>query len=116
MVGLILMAFTPWGNSGTPARFLACGFLGCFVTVATAFLVRQPGGIAPGMVGYSAVLGFVVSALVGVLKPFWFTETVRGRKPDAPAFLWKRLGYRSHGSPGRGPNAGGARRWLVAAS
>ena len=81
MGGLILMVFTPWGELRVFARFLLCGFLGCFVAVTTAFLVRQPGGIATGMVCYSAVLGFVVSSLVGVLRPFWFTETVRGRKP-----------------------------------
>ena len=33
------------------------------------------------MLYYSAVLSFVVGALVGGLRPFWFTDTVRGRKP-----------------------------------
>jgi TPM domain len=47
MGGLILMVFTPWGELRVFARFLLCGFLGCFVAVTTAFLVRQPGGIAP---------------------------------------------------------------------
>jgi len=81
MVGAALMAFTSGGQLRTSGRFLVSGFAGCFVAVAAAFVVRQPGGIVPGILYYSAVLSFVVSALVGVLKPFWFTETVRGRKP-----------------------------------
>ena len=80
MVGVMLMAFTSAGKLHAYGRFLLSGFLGCFVTIAAAFLLRQPGGIAPGMLYYSAVLSFVVGALVGGLKPFWFTDIVRGRK------------------------------------
>jgi uncharacterized membrane protein YgcG len=80
MTGVMLMAFTSAGELRACGRFLVCGFLGCFVAVITAFLVRQPGGIAPGMLYYSAGLSFVVSALIGGLRPFWFTDKVRGRK------------------------------------
>ena len=36
---------------------------------------------APQEAMSGAVLSFIVGALVGGLKPFWFTDTVRGRKP-----------------------------------
>src|SRR5215469_4131216 len=81
MVGAALMAFTSAGQLRTSGRFLVSGFVGCFVAVAAAFVVRQPGGIVPGMLYYSAVLGFLVSALVGGLRPFWFNDKVRGTKP-----------------------------------
>ena len=81
MVGVILMAFTSAGKLRASGRFLVCGFLGCVVALATAFLVRQPGGIAPGMLYYSVGLSFAVSALIGGLRPYWFTDTARGRKP-----------------------------------
>lgn len=80
MTGVMLMVFTPAGELPVFERFLVCGFLGCFVALATALLVRQPGGIAPGMLYYSATLSFAVSALIGGLRPYWFTYTVRGRK------------------------------------
>ena len=47
MTGVILMAFTPLGELRAPGRFLVGGFLGCLVAIATAFIVRQPGGMAP---------------------------------------------------------------------
>lgn len=81
MTGVLLMVFTSAGKLRAFERVFVCGFLGCFVTLGSAFLVRQPGGIVPGMVYYSASLGFAVSALVAGLKPYWFTETVRGTKP-----------------------------------
>jgi len=81
MVGAALMAFTFAGGLRASGRFLVCGFVGCLITVVGAFLIRQRGGIAPGMLYYSAGMSFIISALVGVLKPFWFVETVRGRKP-----------------------------------
>jgi len=80
MTGVMLMAFTAAGQLPASERVLVCGFLGCFVVVVTAFLVRQPGGIAPGMLYYSAGISFGVSALIGGLRPYWFTDTVRGRK------------------------------------
>jgi hypothetical protein len=48
---------------------------------ACRLIVRQPGGIAPGMLYYSAVISFVVSALIGGLRPHWFTDKLRGRRP-----------------------------------
>ena len=81
MVGMILTVFTSAGKLRALGRFLVCGFLGCVVALTAAFLVRQPGGIAPGMLYYSAGVSFVVSALIGALKPYWITETVRGRRP-----------------------------------
>jgi uncharacterized membrane protein YgcG len=81
MVGAALMVFTSAGGLRAGGRFASGGFVGCLITVIAAFLVRQRGGIAPGMLYYSASISFVVSALVGVLRPFWFTEIIRGRKP-----------------------------------
>lgn len=81
MTGVSCMAFTAVGKWRPFERAFVCGLLGCFVALGSAFLVRQPGGIVPGMVYYSASLGFILSALVAGLKPYWFTETVRGRKP-----------------------------------
>lgn len=81
MVGVISVVFTFAGKLPPFGRFLVCGLLGCVVALAAAFFVRQPGGIVPGMLYYSVASSFVVSALIGGLKPYWFTETVRGRKP-----------------------------------
>jgi hypothetical protein len=92
MTGMVLMAFTAAGKTPVLGRILICGLMGCFVALAAAFIVRQPGGIVPGMVYYSAGFGFIVSALVGALKPYWFTDTVRGRKPGEwihPPFFGK---------------------------
>ncbi len=81
MVGVILMVFTSARKLRALGRFLVCGFLGCFVALTAAFLVRQRGDIVPGMLYYSASVSFIVSALIGGSKPYWFTETVRGRRP-----------------------------------
>jgi len=81
MVGALLMALTSAGQLGTSGRFLVSGFAGCFVAVAAAFVVRQPGGVVPGTLYYSAALGFIISGLIGVLRPFWFDYKVRGTKP-----------------------------------
>ncbi|MSP38419.1 MAG: TPM domain-containing protein [Deltaproteobacteria bacterium] len=81
MVGAALMAFTSAGQLQANGRFLVGGFVGGLVTVLIVFLVRQRGGIVPGMLYYSASISFVVAALVGALRPFWFRETIRGRKP-----------------------------------
>jgi hypothetical protein len=62
------------------ARFFVSGCMGCVVVVVTALFIRQPGGIAPGMVYYGASIGFLVSAIVGITRPFWFVDTIRGRK------------------------------------
>jgi hypothetical protein len=92
MTGILLMAFTSAGKVFAFGRLIICGFMGCVVALAAAFMVRQPGGIIPGMLYYSALTGFIVSALVGALKPCWFTDTVRGRKPGEwmhPPFFGK---------------------------
>ncbi len=92
MIGIALMAFTGIGHWPGYERFIVCGFFGCSAALASAFILRQPGGIAPAMVSYSAVLGFVVPGMVAALKPYWFYETVRGRKPGEkmhPPFFGK---------------------------
>jgi hypothetical protein len=81
MAGVMLMAFTAAGELPAFNRFLVCGCVGSVVAVLAAFLVRQPGGIAPGMLYYSAVVSFVVSVLIGTLRPYWFSDKVRGRRP-----------------------------------
>jgi uncharacterized membrane protein YgcG len=79
-VGAVLMVFTSAGNLPNMARFFVSGCMGCVVVVVTALFIRQPGGIAPGMVYYGASIGFLVSAIVGITRPFWFVDTIRGRK------------------------------------
>lgn len=79
-VGAVLMAFTSAGNLPNVTRFFVSGCMGCVVVVVTAFVIRQPGGILPGMVYYGASIGFLVSAIVGITRPFWFVETIRGRE------------------------------------
>jgi len=79
--GVVLMAFTSAGGLRASGRSLVGGSVGCFIAVTTVFLIRQRGGIVPGMLYYSAGISFVIGALVGVLRPFWFNETIRGRKP-----------------------------------
>jgi hypothetical protein len=79
-VGAVLMAFTSAGNLPNVVRCFVSGCMGCVVVVVTAFLIRQPGGISPGMVYYGASIGFLVSAIVGITRPFWFVDTIRGKK------------------------------------
>jgi len=81
MVGVTLMVFSSAGKLRALGRFLVCGLFGCFVALTAAFVVRQPGGIVPGMLYYSAGVSFVVSALIGALKPYWFTEQFGGEDP-----------------------------------
>jgi uncharacterized membrane protein YgcG len=82
MAGVMLMAFTAAGGLSAFNRFFVCGFVGSAVAVVAAFLVRQPGGIPPGMLVYSAALSFVISASIGTLRPYWFTEKIRGRSAN----------------------------------
>jgi uncharacterized membrane protein YgcG len=81
MSGIVLIAFTAAGQLSILGRILVCAVVGCFIASAAAFVIRQPGGIVLGMVYYSGASGCVISALIGALKPYWFTDTVRGRKP-----------------------------------
>jgi hypothetical protein len=80
MTGLVLMAFTTAGELPALGRFFVSGYAGCLVVVAAVFLIRQPGGISPGMFYYGVGASFVVSAAVGGLRPFWFNEQFKGRK------------------------------------
>ncbi|MGE5305063.1 MAG: TPM domain-containing protein [Alphaproteobacteria bacterium] len=92
MIGMALMAFTTVGYWSGYQRFLVSGLFGCSAALASAFVLRRPGGITPGMVYYSGALGFVVAGMVAALKPYWFYETVRGRKPGEkmhPPFFGK---------------------------
>jgi uncharacterized membrane protein YgcG len=92
MTGIILMAFTSAGGLPWATRLFVSGCLGCLVAVATAFLLRQSGGILPGILYYSAVMGFFVSAAIGALKPLWFNDKFTGRKPGEPGPLYFRWG------------------------
>jgi hypothetical protein len=81
MVGVALMALTLAGQLSSIVRAIISGFSGCIAAVAAAFVLRQRGGIVPGMVLYSGAIAFVIGVLVGALRPFWFEDKVRGRKP-----------------------------------
>ena len=81
VVGAVLMAFTSAGNLPTLGRFFVSGILACVVVLVTAFLIRQRGEIAPGIICYGAIASFLVGAIVGITRPFWFVDTIRGRKP-----------------------------------
>lgn len=87
MTGIVIMAFTSAGGLPGGRRLLVSGCLGCLVVAATAFLIRQPGGILPGMIYFSAGIGFVVSGAVGALRPFWINDAFKGRKSGEPGPL-----------------------------
>ncbi len=93
MTGLVLMAFTSAGTLPWLARFFVSGYLGCSIVVVMTFMIRQPGGILPGMFFYATAMGFTVSGTVGALKPFWFTDTFKGKKSDewwaGPVHFWR---------------------------
>ena len=93
MTGIALMAFTPVGRLTGVGRFFLSGLIGCLIVGATVFLIRQPGGISPGMFYYGVGMGFVVTGAVGVLRPFWFNDQFEGRKPgDTTGPLYFRWG------------------------
>ena len=69
MTGIALMAFTSAGGLTGIGRFFVSGCLGCLVVVATVFLIRQPGGISPGMFYYGVGMG-----LCGVRSCWGATE------------------------------------------
>jgi uncharacterized membrane protein YgcG len=79
MTGLVLMAFTSAGRLPWLARFFVSGYLGCAIVIVVTFIIRQPGGILPGMFYYGAAMGFAVSGTVGALRPLWFSDTFRGK-------------------------------------
>jgi uncharacterized membrane protein YgcG len=83
MVGIILMAFTSAGNFPWLGRFFLSGYLACFIVVGIAFAIRQPGGILPGMLYYSAIMSFLVGGSVGALRTHWFADTFKGKTSDA---------------------------------
>jgi hypothetical protein len=92
MMGIILMAITSAGNLSGAARFLVSGFLGCFIAIAAAILLREPGGISLGMFYYSAGMGLLLSGTVGALRPLWFNDTFQGRKSGEPGPVFFRYG------------------------
>jgi hypothetical protein len=92
MTGIVLMAFTSIGGLPVVPRFFVSGSLGCLVIAATSFLIRQRGGISPGILYYAAGIGFVVSAAVGALRPFWFTDKFKGRRAGEPGPVYFRWG------------------------
>ena len=81
LTGISSTAFTPVRYLRQWSRFWACGIVGICVAIVFAFIVRQPGGIYPGMFGYALGMGFIVSGMVGLLKKFWLYETFKGRQP-----------------------------------
>jgi hypothetical protein len=83
MAGMTLMALTAAGSLSGFWRLLVAGFASCGVAIMAAFFLRQPGGIVPGAVVYSALSGFIVGGTVGALKPFWFNDKFRGKTSDA---------------------------------
>jgi uncharacterized membrane protein YgcG len=93
MTGLVLMAFTSAGTLPWLGRFFVSGYLGCCVVVVFTLLIRQPGGIVPGMFYYGASMGFAVSGTVGALRPFWFNDAFKGKKSHAwwvgPVHFWR---------------------------
>lgn len=92
-LGVGLMAFTSAGGAGPWARAFACGWFGAVVSAAAAMLVvRQPGGLIPGMLYYSIGAAFVTGASVGALRNFWFPDHYRGRMPKEPGPLYFRWG------------------------
>jgi hypothetical protein len=80
LTGISSSAFTPVRYFRQWSRFWACGIVGICVAIVFAFIVRQPGGIYPGMFGYALGMGFIVSGIVGLLKKFWLYETFKGRQ------------------------------------
>lgn len=92
LAGIILMAITPAGGLPGGRRFVASAGSGCLIVVAIAFLIRQPGGIVPGMFYFSAGIAFAVGGVVGALRPFWFNDSFKGRKPGEPGPLYFRWG------------------------
>lgn len=83
MTAIILMALTAAGSLSCLRRLMISGVAACAVGIAAAFFFRQPGGIVPGAVIYSAVAGFVVGGIIGALKPFWFNDKFTGKTSDA---------------------------------
>ncbi|HEY1265756.1 MAG TPA: TPM domain-containing protein [Candidatus Binatia bacterium] len=83
MSGIFLMAFSRVGDFGVLARSMIAGVSASLLAVAEACLLRQPGGILPAVLYYSMIAAFVVAALVGALKPFWFNDKFTGKKSDA---------------------------------
>jgi uncharacterized membrane protein YgcG len=94
MIGIILMAFTAAGNLSWLTRFFLSGSLACFLLVVIVFVIRQPGGIIPGMFYYGAIMRFLVAGLVGALKTLWFTQTFKGKTSAA---WWAGPVYFRHG-------------------
>jgi hypothetical protein len=80
LTGISAIAFTPIRYLRRWSSFWVCGVLGICVAIVFAFIVRQPGGIYPGIFGYALGMGFIVSGMVGLLKNFWLYETFKGRQ------------------------------------
>ena len=80
LTGISAIAFMPIRHFRRWSRFWVCGILGVCVAIVFAFIVRQPGGIYPGMFGYALGTGFAVSGIVGLMKNFWLYETFKGRQ------------------------------------
>jgi uncharacterized protein len=82
LIGFLLIISTRVGKLQAWARLLSCGCCGSVVVVAMALLLRPAGGIAPGLVYYSASMGFIVSALIGGLSHYWgalkITDRLKG--------------------------------------
>jgi hypothetical protein len=80
LTGISSIAFTPVRYLRQWSRFWVCGVVGVCVAFVFAWIVRQPGGIYPGMFGYALGMGFIVSGMVGLLKKYWLYETFKGRQ------------------------------------
>ena len=80
LTGISSVAFTPVRRLPGWSRVWVCGVIGVCVLMVFVFIVRQPGGIYPGMFWYALGMGFIVSGMIGLLKQFWLYETFKGRQ------------------------------------
>ena len=92
LTGISSIAFTRLRYLRPGSRFWVCGVIGVCVVMVFVIIVRQPGGIYPGMFGYALGIGFLVSGIVGLLKRFWLYETFKGRQSggwwSGPVHFW----------------------------